>query len=215
MDLDITKYSGEKVKIAFFHTADTYWGGESTGWYIDDVSVSNAERIVYPSSSVLLDEDFESGLNGWGSDNGLWQVGTPTVGPSDCHSGTQCAGTLLDANYSGLTDSRFISPSIPLMSVSGQEEIHLMFWQYFSYSDRDGGNVQISVWDDTAKQWSGWTTISSAIINVSTDWTNMDLDITKYSGEKVKIAFYHTADTYWGGESTGWYIDDVIVNLHK
>jgi len=53
-----------------------------------------------------------TGWGGWGADNGVWEIGTPTKGPSASHWGSQCAGTVLSGNYSSDTDSRLISPSV-------------------------------------------------------------------------------------------------------
>ena len=44
--------------------------------------------------------NFEFGIGDWSADNGLWEVGIPTVGPdSNAHSGQNCVGTLLGGNY--------------------------------------------------------------------------------------------------------------------
>ncbi len=79
------------------------------------------------------DGSFETGWGDWYADRGVWQVGAPTAGPGGCYAGTQCAGTVLDGNYPSYTDSRLISPTITLENVSGAEEIHLRFWQWFAY----------------------------------------------------------------------------------
>ena len=88
---------------------------------------------VHPvHAEVIFNEDFESGWGDWWADEGVWQIGTPTAGPDSCHGGEQCAGTDLDGDYPGNTDSRLITPSITLPDVSGDEEIHLRFWHWFS-----------------------------------------------------------------------------------
>jgi len=103
-DVDLTAFAGEVIRV---------------GWYIDDLSIVSA--------SPAFTGDFETGWGDWGAGNGLWQVGTPTAGPTNCFSGTQCAGTVLDGNYPGLTDSRMVSASTQLPTVSGAEEVHLRF----------------------------------------------------------------------------------------
>ena len=108
---------------------------------------------------------FESGWGDWSADRGVWEVGTPTAGPDSCHSGSNCAGTVLGGNYPADTDSRLISPSIMLPTVSGDQELHLRFWHWFSYSSYDAGYVQISVYDETTGEWSDWTTIGNSLVN--------------------------------------------------
>ncbi len=195
--VDITAYAGQKVRIVFYHTADPYSTG--TGWYVDDIAVIRMEPE--------FTGDFEDGWGDWSPDNGVWQVGAPTAGPGSAHGGSQCAGTVLDGNYPNYTDSRLISPSIRLPGVSGDEEIYLRFWHWFSFASGDNGYVQISVYDEVTAEWSAWDNIYGPISWVSVVWTPKKLPLTAYAGQKVRIAFYHTADPYSTG--TGWYIDDI------
>ncbi len=99
-------------------------------------------------SPVVQNGDFEDGWTSWSADNGVWQIGTPTAGPGGCIEGSQCAGTVLDGNYPPDTDSRLISYHVVLPAVTGYEEIHLRFMNWFSYFDSiDWGQVQVQVWD--------------------------------------------------------------------
>jgi bacillopeptidase F (M6 metalloprotease family) len=153
MDVDLTAYAGKRVRIGFYHSAtrDAYnTPSESTGWYIDDIQLV----IKVPQ----LSGDFEAGWGDWSADRGLWEVGTPTAGPSSCHSGSQCVGTVLSGNYANLTDSRLISPTMLLPGVGGDEALLLRFWHWYSYSTYDSGAFQISSWD--GEKWSDWSTIS-------------------------------------------------------
>ena len=205
MCVDLTTYAGQKVRIAFYHTAsDPYPGApESWGWYIDNIEVI----IKVPEFTG----DFELGWGNWYADNGIWEVDTPTAGPSGAHGGSQCAGTVLGGTYPPNADSRLISPSIQLPEVSGNEEIHLCFWHWFSYKAYEKGYVQIKVWDETTGLWGDWVKVSGDIVNTSPIWSRMCVDLTTYAGQKVRIAFYHTAsDPYPGApESWGWYIDNI------
>jgi hypothetical protein len=165
---------------------------------------------IQPVRAAVFQDDFEAGWGNWHVDNGIWDIGTPSAGPEACHSGVKCAGTILDGNYLPNTDSRLISPSIRLSEVSGDEEIHLRFWHWFSYAGSDVGYAQISVYDETTEQWSSWETIVKEIVSISPIWTPVGADLTKYAGQKIKIAFYHTAHQNHG-ESSGWYIDDIEI----
>ena len=178
-----------------------YLGCLVLGIFLLCFSMANAELI-----DTYFSEDWEYGQGDWDIDNGVWEVGTPTSGPGAVHSGSQCAGTVLGDNYPNTTDSRLISPSFTLGTISGDEELRLRFWHWFSYRD-DSGYIQISVYDDTTG-WSEWESISSAI-DYSGCWSPTSLDISKYAGQRIRIAFYHTANSY--NVAPGWYIDDIEV----
>jgi len=124
---------------------------------------------------------------------------------------------VLNGNYHSSTDSRFISPSVRLPDVSGDDEIHLRFWQWFSYYTEgtwDAGDIQISIYNEVEKTWSNWSTIGTRVNHLSLAWSQQDVDLTAYSSQKIRIAFYHLAASTRPGadESTGWYIDDIQIN---
>ncbi|MGD9159533.1 MAG: PASTA domain-containing protein, partial [Desulfobacteraceae bacterium] len=170
--------------------------------------------VIDIETLVVFQEDFETGGPDWQISNGVWEVGTPTSGPGNAFTGTQCAGTVLGGNYPNNTYSRLISPIVILPIVSGDEEIHLRFWQYFSiyaydvsYS-QDRGYVQISTYDEV-DGWSAWQSVGTLLQDYSQGWSFNSVDLTVYEGQKVRIAFYQTADEQ--DVSTGWYIDDVQI----
>ena len=134
-------------------------------------------------------------------------------GPVNCYTGTQCAGTELDGNYGPYTDSRLISPTMTLSTVTGAEEIHLRFRNWFSYAASDSGQVQVQVWNAGTSTWGTWVDEGTAVADTS-GWSLKDVDLTAYAGETVRIGFFHVAGralSYVADESTGWYIDDVSV----
>ena len=166
-------------------------------------------------ADVSFAEDFEAGSGSWITDNGVWEIGTPTSGPASCYEGTQCAGTELNGNYGPETDSRLITPTMILPTIVGLEEVHLRFQNWFSYNLSDSGQVQISVWDSVTMTWGAWINEGTAIVNTS-GWSLKDVDLTDYAGLEVRISFYHTAVDYGGAlygtdVSTGWYIDDIQI----
>jgi len=157
---------------------------------------------------TIFSEDWEDEQGDWDVSNGVWQVGAPTAGSGGAHGGSQCAGTVLDGSYPNSTDSRLISPSIRLPDVSGDEEIRLCFWHWFSFDRGDAGYVQISVYDEVTAEWSAWDNIFGPISRYSAGWTRSPTTyLTAYEGQKVRIAFYHTADGSY--TDAGWYIDDI------
>jgi hypothetical protein len=172
-----------------------------------DAAGNVSERVC---DTIIYGESWEAGIGNWSPDNGIWQVGTPTVvGPASCVAGTQCAGTVLDGTYPGLTDSRLVSASLQLPTVTGVDEIHLLFQQWFAFSTGGRGQVQVSVWDSVTSTWGGWVPEGTAVNSASGGWSPQDVDLTAYSGKRVRIGFLHTSTTT--SSNAGWYIDDITV----
>lgn len=203
---NINKYAGSKIQIGFYHSADSnYEDGEEAGWYIDNL------RVIKVSLPFYMPETFESGANGWYATQGLWEVGSPGAGPGSCHSGSMCAGTVLNGNYYPDTDSFFASPPVSLPDIEEGQEISLRFWHWFSYESRDQGEVHVREWNNSRLYWGSWYRLAYFEDDSGT-WARAVLDITKYASSTVQIGFKHTADSsYEDGEKTGWYIDDVEI----
>jgi hypothetical protein len=201
-DIDITAYAGKRVRLGFYHTASCYWSNcsdTSTGWFIDDIEIV--------AKVPEFTGDFEMGWGDWGAHRGVWMVGEA---PGGCRSGTQCAATGFYGNYPGATDSLFSSATIQLPALAEGEELHLRFWNRFSYSTSDSGQVMISVYNEATNTWGGWEKIRE--VSGSSNWSPIGVPITPYAGKKVQLGFYHTASCYWSNcsdTSTGWVIDDI------
>ncbi|MEJ2693422.1 MAG: hypothetical protein P8166_10300 [Candidatus Thiodiazotropha sp.] len=89
--------------------------------------------------------------------------------------------------------------------------MHLRFWNWFSYSTNNYGQVQISVWDGT--DWGAWENVGVGAINTS-DWSLADINLTAYAGQTVRLAFLHCAYCTRTGctdASHGWFIDDIEI----
>ncbi len=199
--IDLSDYAGETVQIAFyFHSVDTYFGNVSTGWYIDNV------EVITGPIDFNTPEDWENGIGDWASERGTWEVGTPSVGPGAAYDGQQCAATVLEGNYSEPVDSRLESPKFTVPAAS--ENPRLRFWHWYSMSSGDYGKVQIKIEGAT-----DWEDISTSYTSTGSNiWTYTYFPLSDYAGETVQIAFYfHSVDTYFGNISTGWYIDNVII----
>ena len=113
-----------------------------------------------------------------------------------------CVATVLNGDYPNYTNSNFISPKFVVPSV--EENPRLRFWHYFSTPEiHDSGVVKIYGED------SVWTNISPHYYRQSGVWTYALLDLREYAGQEVKIAFYFYSNATY--TSTGWYIDDILV----
>jgi hypothetical protein len=204
ISVDLSAHAGETVRLAFYHVAnnDSY---ASHGWFVDDIEL----LTKVPEFTGT----FEGGWGDWSTDNGIWEVGTPTAGPTPCYDddGTQCAGTVLDGNYHTYADSRLISPTVVLPEVSGPEELRLQFWSWFVYSGGDAGHVQISVYDESTG-WSEWANVGKQVVYSSVVWSPISVDLSAHAGETVRLGFYHVAnnDSY---ASHGWFVDSITFEV--
>jgi len=108
--------------------------------------------------SVVFSEGFEAGWGDWTASADVWQVGTPTSGPSSAYGGSSVAGTVLSGSYAANTSSRLISPALDLPMVGDGERLELRFQQWYAYASGDYGEVQISVGSES--QWSEWETLA-------------------------------------------------------
>ena len=205
--VDLTAYAGEQVRIGFLHVADRppyTSASESSGWYIDDLQVIK--------KAPEFTGDFELGWEDWVANRGVWEVGTPTAGPGACHAGSGCAGTVLNGNYPAYTDSVLVSPSIELPQPPPNTPLFMSFWEWFSYSSYDYGQVLISEFDPTTETWLPWQNLGVAVEGASIVWTKRLVVLTPYAGKVVHIGFLHVADRppyTSASESSGWYIDNI------
>ncbi len=197
VSVDISSYAGSTIQIAFYFWSGTF--SNDLGWYIDDVSVVSGP-VTFRSP-----EDFEYGFGDWSADNGLWEVGDPTVGPDSAHSGVKCAGTVLNGNYPGLTDAYLVSPEISLPAGSNMVA-GMYFWHWHNlyesgYYGDDEGWILVSV------EGGGWETVLGPFTGISVDWSQVYVNLSDYAGSTIRIAFY--LDSSYYGSSPGWYVDDI------
>ena len=183
---------------------------EICAWFMDakaNISTRLCDTIIYGVT-------WESSWGSWYPDNGVWQVGAPTVGPAACYEGTQCAGTQLDGNYARYQSSRLIGGRMELPTAATGEELQLSFWHWYSYSAYDFGSMQIQVWDAVTQTWGAWEPIGNNFTGTSMGWTRTVIDVSSYGGETVRLGLYHYATSNCGScanEGAGWYIDNLQI----
>jgi hypothetical protein len=160
--------------------------------------------------------DFEAGAEGWTTESvdepdlnisaTQWELGPPlAIGPSAAHSGTNCFGTDLDADYDFDTLITLRSPAIDLSTLASAS---VTFWQWLDVEegfdevairllDAANGNAEIAVLD-------------SGIDGISADWEEVTLDFPpEANGKTVILEFLFDSDNI--GNFAGYYLDDVSV----
>jgi hypothetical protein len=157
--------------------------------------------------SILFEENFETGASLWAG-TGTWAIGAPTIGPAGGHSSLNCAATGLSANYSNNANCRLSSPTIDLPALAHPStELKISFWEWFTIeSGYDHGIVEIST--DGGTSWHQLDDRSG-----SSGWRQIDIDITAYAGQSVKLGFHFTSDV--SVAYAGWFLDDVEITKQE
>jgi hypothetical protein len=192
ISLDLTSYRTSSFKVRFRITSngDT----EKDGWYVDDISISEAD--VAPKSIPFVD-DFEQGIGNWTVSGYDWNV-TDTQSRSTSHSLTDSPG----ANYVANADTA-TTLTKPL-DLSNSTKPVLSFWYRGDLGYGDYARVDVSKDGGVT-----WASIWSATNQVLSTWSLISLDLTSYKTSSFKVRFRITSngDT----EKDGWYIDDVEI----
>ena len=204
--IDLSPFAGQTVQLAF-HAVDTNGKYPDVGWYVDDISLVTGTPVLNNP------EGFETGIGDWYADQGIWQVGSATKSDgatkdalgAQAHTGHNCAVTVLNADYPLTMDSRFISPPFILPPASSSP--YLRFWHWYSFTiwaSSDYGVVEIKVGANA------WQAVSPQYTGNSANWTQPDIDLTRFGGQTVQLAF-HAVDTNGKYPDAGWYVDDVQI----
>jgi Secretion system C-terminal sorting domain len=209
--LNLVPYAGQDIQLAFlirtFDDAGTPGSDVRPGWYVDGVQVVSG--LQYFNAF----EGFESGIQDWSVTAGTWQLGTPSVGPATCNSGSACAGTVLGGLYHQPVDSRLVTaPALVL----GQASIRFNHW--FSFSTGDSGSLQYRLLDSAGAPAGDWITLAGPYINTSSNvWSSPPpVFLPVPEGAIVQIGFHfiaaETGATAGSDVAAGWYIDDISFN---
>ena len=221
---ELKLYTGNKKNGTYsvtIHPADLTVGNAS--YYIEAVDYSgNKHQTAITNATVETginpgySNDFENGADGFvfGGKTPMWEVGTPTVGPSTVPSGSKLVGTRLHGNYEGLINSLLISPPIDFSNETSNAVLKFKDW---SELDNYMGGLE-----DSAEVWIGEidSTDSSidkivyekkpVLINRHSKrfWQEHNIDLSPYKGKKIIVMFA----LRWSGASkraaAGYYIDD-------
>jgi len=204
--VDLSAFAGQTVQLAFHSVYVNRINNTAPGWFVDDISVVTGNPVFNNP------EGFEQGFDGWTADNGTWELGSPTKsgGPATnslgahVHGGTNCAVTLLNANYPTDMNSRLVSPYFVLPLGS-----YLRFWHWYSFAGGGYGNdygvVEIRVGTNT------WQAVSPNYTGSSGSWTEPFIDLTSFGGQTVQLGFHALYVNGIGNSGPGWYVDDVQI----
>jgi hypothetical protein len=196
--LDLSKYKQAKVQLRF-RLVSNGDGGVADGWYVDDVTIREADttRVAYP-----FHDGFESGGAAWLKGSQDWAVtssnskaGAYALTDSPSGKYPQWAGTT-----AVLAHPVDLSSAIaPVLTFFHRYELGAA-----SFFPNDYGHVEVST--DGGLTWSLLKKYNG---NQST-WSYEKLDLSKHTSSRVRLRFRLEADGD-GGVADGWYLDEVRI----
>ncbi len=167
-------------------------------------------RVGVLPPPALFTEDFESGAEGWETEqvsgDTAWELGTPAVdGLTEAHGGTQVYGTDLDGDYGDLVNTSLLSPPIDLADV---RRARLQFW-YFVDTDEGAEGIQLRFLNES----DGSVAVHDTILSGQSDgWVEFDEKVpSELIGSTIRLQFLFLTD----GDApygAGFYLDDVVVD---
>ncbi len=202
--LDLSAFAGQTIQVGFHFVSDGP-GFEGAGWYVDDIALITGAPVFNNP------EGFEGGIGDWSVDGGTWQVGTPTKsdGPQTnslgfrAHTGSNCAVTVLGADYPSSVNTRLVSPAFVVPQTN--QYPRLRFWHWYSTQfGPDYGEVQVRIGTNA------WQSVSSQYTGLSGGWTYASIDLSAYAGQTIQVGFHFVSDGP-GFEGAGWYVDDIAL----
>ena len=167
---------------------------------VDDLSTNTKDIIL------VYTNEFEDEFELWTGDKTVWQMGAPVYGPTNlCANDSMCIGTILDNTYPDFVNAELISPPITLAGIQSGNTILLSMVNWFEVDIHDLVKVSISY-----AQGQFWTDpeLLFAQSGRSFNWQPIELNISKYGGETIRLHFQIEQDETIEGSGSGWYIDD-------
>lgn len=192
---------GEKIKVGSFKYK----------WTVNDFGnneVSSDEFAIQVKSGITVgySENLETKPTGWTSygNKNSWEWGTPTSGPGKAASGDKVYATNLAGNYDSQMNATLEMPPVDLP----QGKSYLQFKQWHNFEESASGRA----WDYghvfVSTDREDWTQVMM-VQGASNGWTNAEVDLSAYAGQRIYIGFNAYSDGSINKE--GWYIDDIAL----
>ncbi|MFY1668985.1 endo-1,4-beta-xylanase [Plantactinospora sp. WMMB334] len=175
----------------------------TTPYLLDDISITTPEGGPEPGT-VVIDTDFEDGLDGWGPRDG--GPGAPTVGLTDVAHGGEAAALVSDRVNQGAGIGRDVGALLEtgvtyefgawLRFAEGQPTDEI----WLSLASTSGGSQSFS----TLAQFDGIT---------NTGWTEVTASFTMPAADSAQLYFesrWQNGDT---GNTSDFLVDDIVVRV--
>ncbi|MEM2900030.1 MAG: immune inhibitor A, partial [Thermoplasmata archaeon] len=190
-EFSLSAFVGLKISFRFVFTSDDAGVTGYSGWFIDDINVSDGENVIFfddAEGSMKFTPCYLPTGNFWHIEQNSYTTSPAWV----CSDST--------GNYRNLTEQSLLSP---LLNLSNFIYAELSFDHRCDVLSGDHGSVQVSSNGGTT-----WTEILNVTDVLS--WTHVSLDLMPYISSNVRIRFKFHSST--SGSTYGWIIDNIRVN---
>ena len=202
VQIDLKNYRTNNVKVRFRLSSHNSQGGVDDGLYVDDVSI--VEYNTFNPPVIIPFSDNIGNMNEWIRGGFNWDT---------------TSSTYVSTLFSGLTVERAttIYRSDPTITLSGVLQLSnsslpaLTFWQRYNLYENNTWNTYDYGYVEISRNGGfTWNTILE-ISRTNWSWHFIQLDLSNYRTDSVKIRFHLSSHNSQGGTADGWYIDDVSI----
>ena len=138
-----------------------------------------------------------------------WTRGTPGGG-NTAYSGTNVWSSNLTGAGVSQFESYLVSPGILL---TGGNKATLRFWNNYDFLAQGEFEIQLAAVEIITNVTTSPILLYQYGEDFSSDWEQMELDLTPYMGNVVYIVWYHFFFSLDGIPRMGWLVDDVSITM--
>lgn len=165
------------------------------------------------SGWATFDDDAFDEETGQNLLNTTWQFGTPSNRHGiQAHSGTHCWATNLEGQPVDTAIADLLSPALDLR---GGNSARLKFRTWYDTTERsdllDFELCQVAISTNNGAQWSDL--VGFGFGDVSADWEEVDVDISRFTGHVVRVRFNYQLMSFETTDRPGWFVDDLEISL--
>lgn len=164
---------------------------------------------------ATFDDDAFDDETGQSLLNTTWKFGKPTNRYGiHAHSGTNCWATNLDGQPVDTAIADLLSPAIDLRDGN---TARLRFRTWYDTTERsdllDFELCQVAITTNNGAQWSDL--VGFGLGDVSADWEEVDVDISRFTGHVVRLRFNYQLLSFETTDRPGWFVDDLEITLSR
>jgi hypothetical protein len=164
---------------------------------------------------ATFDDDAFDDETGQSLLNTTWRFGKPTNRHGiAAHSGTNCWATNLDGEAVDTAIADLLSPAVDLR---GGNTARLRFRTWYDTTERsdllDFELCQVAISTNNGAQWSDL--VGFGFGDVSADWEEVDVDISRFTGHVVRLRFNYQLLSFETTDRPGWFVDDLEISLSR
>ena len=206
-EISLASYVGKKIKIAFRYTSTTEKAGT---WEVKNVKVYKTSTGGGTggggnTTDTFLSETFETSQGNFTIDNKSLGGAEKVWGHDASYKCMKATGYANSTNYA--TESWLVSPEVDLTSTTTAYLSFEHAGKYFTDVDKAKAETTLKVSPDGGTTWEAVTIPTYYALDFKFVASG-EIDLAKYAGKKIKIAFVYTSTTEKAGT---WEVKNVKV----